>query len=312
MDKCSKLERQIKNEESKLEKSGVKRNREEFEQPATSQMCTIPQVPPHIEKMLKKQQRWSLLRREITALAADIESISNGKEIQDYWLNAAKYIWEFDQEKKVEKCVMGEMANRTRVNQNLLGYLDRLHALGVTGDESSEKKKRGRTEDMTLSGGIEDQQPVTSKSKKQKKSASVAPGANILSKLQPSLVNTEIQTTPVIRDKEGKNPQKPNLRRVGVILIWVLVYAEYMSRVEKNKTKLSEISNERAERFRGVCSRPFCRGEIAEDFKHDHMLYCTKCGVSEVPMPETDVGEFSRNRGTWTIEFDNSCHFPLV
>ena len=30
MDKCSKLERQIKNEESKLEKSGVKRNREEW------------------------------------------------------------------------------------------------------------------------------------------------------------------------------------------------------------------------------------------------------------------------------------------
>lgn len=49
----------------------------------------------------------------------------------------------------------------------------------------------------------------------------------------------------------------------------------------------------KTEEFSGLCRRPFCRGELVEDFVHDHLITCSRCGMSEFALPEKDVGTFN-------------------
>ena len=95
----------------------------------------------------------------------------------------------------------------------------------------------------------------------------------LLGILQPSIANSSMHMQPVVRDRE--------------------VFAEYMAQVEHDPTKQVQIAAIVTDVFRATCPRPFCRGEMVEDFVHDHWVTCNRCGLSEYALPEKDVGTFN-------------------
>uniref|UniRef100_A0A6C0BQ19 Uncharacterized protein n=1 Tax=viral metagenome TaxID=1070528 RepID=A0A6C0BQ19_9ZZZZ len=65
---------------------------------------------------------------EIQHLEQEVEVIADGKEIQNYWLESAQYIFEFEQEKQVEEEAVVEMKKAAPTLKQLGSFLDRLPA----------------------------------------------------------------------------------------------------------------------------------------------------------------------------------------
>ncbi len=96
---------------------------------------------------------------------------------------------------------------------------------------------------------------------------------NLLEVLRPSLSHNKILAKPQTGERE--------------------IFAEYLSKVEGDDSKLREAISQQVAREHGVCSRPECRGELLFDYRHENILYCEKCGSSEFMLAEEDPGTFN-------------------
>jgi hypothetical protein len=272
-----------------------------------------PGVPKGRKRPFSEDERRELrqkickISKAIHDMEAEIAIMKDDRGLQDYWLNAGKYLYEIEEAQRVEASAMAEMEflqprNATSQSSSLLDYLSVLPATtpttpsGATTIDDLLLGSPSSTTTNTLESPIIDtttsqqstttsaKKKSTSKKRKVDDSAPKAPSAggfkgdgtspfSILEVLRPSANHTQIIVKPQTREKE--------------------IYAEYLSRVEGDDSKIKESIAQQVIREHGVCSRPECRGELQFDFRHENIMYCETCGSSEFMLAEEDVGTFN-------------------
>jgi len=83
-------------------------------------------ISPEMEAMLVKKRQLTILGEEIRTLSATIDAVRDGKEIQNYWLNSATFIMQYEEEKRVEKVATTAMSKYSQAHANLNMYLQAL------------------------------------------------------------------------------------------------------------------------------------------------------------------------------------------
>lgn len=155
--KCAKVERQIQKEVDKQRKKKRK-----IDDVAPGNTMTVVGN----EKLAARRQKLKAIKGEIAQLEQDVQAIQGGKEVQNYLLEAGRFIFQYEEEKNVEERAMVEMKKVAPTVSRLGSFLDNLPE--TSGGDSNESDNN----------------------------------VNLFSVLQPNLGISSVQSNPTTRQKE--------------------------------------------------------------------------------------------------------------